>query len=77
MANVVEVMTTTRGHPWVLALGGHMHTAEQFVFQTESGRTRFEQTSAVVGAWETDSPAAPSGVTFGTCGTGRSMWGGA
>lgn len=66
VANVVEVMNTMRGHPWVLALGGHMHAAEKLVFQTEGGLTRFEQTSAVVGAWETDSLAAPSGVRFYT-----------
>jgi predicted phosphodiesterase len=66
VANVLEVMTAMRGHPWVLALGGHMHAAESQVFQTEGVRTRFEQTSAVVGSWDNGELVAPSGVTLYT-----------
>ena len=66
VANVIEVMTAMHGHPWVLALGGHMHASEKLVFQTEGVLTRFEQAAAVVGAWETDDLVAPSGITLYT-----------
>ena len=67
VANVIEVMTAIRGHPWVLALGGHMHASEKLVFQTEGVLTRFEQAAAVVGRSEVaDDLVAPSGITFYT-----------
>lgn len=67
VANVLDVMAAMRGHRWVLALGGHMHTAEKLVFQTEGVPTRFEQAAAVVGPNEaTDDVIAPSGLTFYT-----------
>jgi 3',5'-cyclic AMP phosphodiesterase CpdA len=66
VANVMDVMTAMRGHPWVLALGGHMHTAEKLVFQTEGVLTRFEQAAAVVGPNEPDGLVAPSGITLYT-----------
>ena len=66
VANVLEVRTAMRGHPWVLALGGHMHAAEKLVFQTDGGLTRFEQTAAVVGSWDNGELVAPSGITLYT-----------
>jgi 3',5'-cyclic AMP phosphodiesterase CpdA len=66
VANVMDVMTAIRGHPWVLALGGHMHAAEKLVFQTEGGLTRFEQAAAVVGPNQPDGLVAPSGITLYT-----------
>ncbi|HEV8445478.1 MAG TPA: metallophosphoesterase [Gemmatimonadaceae bacterium] len=66
VANVLEVMSAMRGHPWVLALGGHMHAAEKLVFQTEGVPTRFEQAAAVVGANGGDDLIAPSGITLYT-----------
>ena len=67
VANVVDVMTAMRGHPWVLALGGHMHAAEKVVFQTEGVLTRFEQAAAIVGASEVaEDLNAPSGITLYT-----------
>jgi Predicted phosphohydrolases len=66
VANVMEVMAAMRGHPWVLALGGHMHAAEKLIFQTEGMRTRFEQAAAVVGRNEADDLVAPSGITLYT-----------
>ena len=67
VANVLDVMAAMRGHPWVLALGGHMHAAETLVFQTERARTRFEQAAAVVGPSQvSDDVIAPSGVTVYT-----------
>ena len=65
--NVLEVMAAMRGHPWVLALGGHMHTAEKLIFQTEGLPTRFEITAAVVGAGEvTEDLVTVSGITVYT-----------
>lgn len=65
--NVLDVMASMRGHPWVLALGGHMHTAEKLVFQTEGLPTRFEITAAVVGAGEvTEDLVRVSGITVYT-----------
>jgi cytolysin (calcineurin-like family phosphatase) len=66
VANVVEVMSAMRGHPWVLALGGHMHASEKQVFQIEGVATRFEQAAAVVGPNGADDLVAPSGITFYT-----------
>jgi hypothetical protein len=67
VANVLDVITAMRGHPWVLALGGHMHTSEKLVFQTEGVLTRFEQASAVVGPNQaSDDLIAPSGITLYT-----------
>jgi len=67
VANVLEVMSAMRGHPWVLALGGHMHTAEKLVFQTEGVPTRFEQAAAVVGRNEaSDDVIGSSGITLYT-----------
>jgi len=66
VANVREVRTAMHGHPWVLALGGHMHAAEKLVFQIDGVATRFEQTSAVVGSWEDGDLTAPSGITVYT-----------
>ena len=59
-------MNAIRGHRWVLALGGHMHTAEKLVFQTEGVATRFEQAAAVVGPNGGDELIAPSGITLYT-----------
>jgi len=66
VANVLEVMSAMRGHRWVVALGGHMHTAEKLVFQTEGVPTRFEQAAAIVGPNGGDDLLAPSGITLYT-----------
>jgi hypothetical protein len=66
VANVREVLTAMRGHPWVLALGGHMHAAERLVFQTDGGLTRFEQAGATVGQWDDGDLVAPSVITLYT-----------
>ena len=66
VANVLDVITAMRGHPWVLALGGHMHAAEKLVFQTEGVPTRFEQAAAVVGGGQIQDVVVPSGITLYT-----------
>lgn len=65
VANVREVIAAMRGHPWVLSLNGHMHTAEKLQFQTEGTMTRFEIAAAVIGPNQADDNViAPSGITF-------------
>ncbi|HVX41174.1 MAG TPA: metallophosphoesterase [Gemmatimonadaceae bacterium] len=67
VANVLEVEHAMRGHPWVLALGGHMHVAEKQVFQTEGVATRFEIAAAIVGPNKVDDDViAASGITLYT-----------
>lgn len=66
VANVLDVRRTMTGHPWTLALGGHMHATERLVFELDGARTRFEQVSAVVGSWDNDEMVAPSGITVYT-----------
>jgi hypothetical protein len=66
VANVLDVITTMRGHPWVLALGGHMHASEKLVFQTDGVLTRFEQAAAVVGGQTIQDVSIPSGITLYT-----------
>jgi hypothetical protein len=66
VANVLDVITAMRGHPWVLALGGHMHASEKLVFQTEGVPTRFEQAAAVVGGGQIQDVVVPSGITLYT-----------
>ena len=66
VANVLEVMAAIHGHPWVLALGGHIHAGEKLVFQTQ-GMTRFEQAAAIVGGAAIDPYLViPSGFTLYT-----------
>jgi predicted phosphodiesterase len=66
VANVLDVVAAMRGHPWVLALGGHIHASEKLVFQTEGVLTRFEQASAIVGGQEIQDVVIPSGITLYT-----------
>ena len=54
-SNLDELLNVIGGRPFPLALGGHLHTRERIVFETDRrAPTRFEQTAAVVG------PAGPS-----------------
>ena len=66
VANTLDVFAATRGHPWVLALGGHIHATERLVFGTEGVQTRFEQASAIIGGWEVQDVKMPSGFTVYT-----------
>ena len=49
------------GHPFPLALGGHMHTRESLRYQGVA--TRFDQAAAVIGPSEGAGLQLPSGVT--------------
>jgi hypothetical protein len=66
VANTLDVMTAMRGHPWVLALGGHIHEAEKLTFQTEGTMTRFEQAAAIVGGGSIQDFVIPSGFSVYT-----------
>ena len=56
VSNAHEVLDRVKGHPYLIALGGHMHVREQLRY--DGIPTRFHQTAAVVG------PAAGAGLTF-------------
>jgi hypothetical protein len=76
VANVLDVVTAMRGHPWVLALGGHIHASEKLAFQTEGVLTRFEQAAAIVGGQKIQDVVIPSGISLytvrdGAIGAGR------
>jgi hypothetical protein len=66
VSNVMEVITATKPHRWVLALGGHIHATEKLSFHVEGAMTRFEQAAAVVGGASTPEITIPSGFTFYT-----------
>jgi hypothetical protein len=63
VANTLDVISAMKGHPWVLALGGHIHAAEKVVFQTDGVLTRFEQAAAIVAGWTLQDVVVPSGFT--------------
>ena len=64
--NTLDVITAMRGHPWVLALGGHIHAGEKLTFQTEGVLTRFEQAAAIVGGGSIQDVVIPSGFSVYT-----------
>ena len=66
VANVLEVFEAMRGHPWQLALGGHIHAGEKLTFQTGGVTTRFEQAAPVVGGGAIGELTIPSGFTLYT-----------
>lgn len=58
--NAVQIIARIRaGHPYPMALGGHMHVREQLRY--EGVPTRFYQTAAVVGPSEGSGLTMPSG----------------
>jgi len=61
VSNAGEILRRLRGHPYDLALGGHMHVREQLRF--EGSPIRFYQTAAVVGPSEGSGLTLSSGVT--------------
>lgn len=59
--NAAEVLARVKGHPYPVALGGHMHVPEHLRF--EGVPTRFEQAAAVVGPSSGGALDLPSGIT--------------
>lgn len=60
VANAGEVIARIKGHPFPLALGGHMHVREQLKY--EGVPTRFYQTAAVIGPSDRQGMSLPSGI---------------
>jgi Icc-related predicted phosphoesterase len=62
VSNAGEIIALiTKGHPFPIALGGHMHVKESIVFAGVP--TRFNQTAAIVGPSEGGGLTLPSGLT--------------
>ena len=49
VSNVAEVLELLKGHPYPIALGGHVHMREAIQFAAVGVATRFHQSAAVVG----------------------------
>jgi len=58
VSNAAAVLAVLRTHRHVLALGGHIHAAEQITYEVNGLKTRFNQTAAIVG------PNAAAGMQF-------------
>ncbi len=56
VSNAAEVLAKLKGHPYPLALGGHVHVRERLRF--EGTNTRFEQSAAIV------APTSAAGLMF-------------
>jgi hypothetical protein len=69
VSNAGTVIATIKGHPYNLALGGHMHVREQLRF--EGTPIRFFQTAAVVGPSEGAGLGFTSGVVLYRVKNGR------
>jgi hypothetical protein len=66
VANAVQVIDLLRGHPYPLALGAHIHAGERIAFETGGGKTRFEQSAAIVGPGRIGRTTFRSGFTVYT-----------
>ena len=64
VSNTGEVLAVLRKRNHVLALGGHLHAAENLVYEIDGQRTRFNLTAAVIGPSITQGLRFPSGVTL-------------
>jgi hypothetical protein len=64
VSNAGEVLALLRGHPYPLALGGHMHLRETLEYELAGSPTRFEQAAAVVGPSDGAGLGFRSGVTL-------------
>ncbi len=69
VANAGEVIARIKGHPFPMALGGHMHVREQLRY--EGVPTRFYQTAAVIGPSGGQGLALPSGIVVYRVNRGR------
>ena len=61
VSNAREVIARVKGHPYPMALGGHMHVREQLRYAGVA--TRFDQAAAVVGESAGSGLTFPSGIT--------------
>lgn len=61
VSNARDMLAHLRGHPYPLALGGHMHVRETLRYA--GVETRFDQAAAIVGPSEGGGLAFPSGIS--------------
>ncbi|HEY3434517.1 MAG TPA: metallophosphoesterase [Solirubrobacterales bacterium] len=71
VANFGEVLAKLAGHPFPLALGGHMHAREILRYEAGGVTTRFEQAAAIVGPNEAGPLTMTSGMTLYQVDRGR------
>jgi Icc protein len=64
VSNAADVLAALIPHRLEIALGGHLHTRESLVYETEAGARRFHQAAAVVGPNVSRWGAMASGVTL-------------
>jgi predicted MPP superfamily phosphohydrolase len=69
VSNAGDVIAALQGHPWPLALGGHLHTAERLSYPGIP--TRFHLAAAVIGPSDGAGLSFPSGVTVYRVRNGR------
>lgn len=61
VSNAAEILVAIKGHPFPIALGGHMHTRELLSYPGVP--TRFHQSAAVIGPSDGAGLEFPSGIT--------------
>lgn len=61
VSNAAEILAVVKGHPYPIALGGHMHVRE--ILSYPGVPTRFHQSAAVIGPSAGAGLAFPSGIT--------------
>lgn len=71
VSNTADVMAAVKGHPYPVALGGHMHTRETIRYEADGPLTRFEQAAAIVGPGGSDTMRMRSGLTLYTVTDGK------
>jgi hypothetical protein len=73
VSNTADVLRAVRGggHPYPLALGGHIHLREVIAYAPGAGGTRFEQAAAVVAPTPLGGMTHPSGITVYRVRAGR------
>ena len=69
VSNAREILAVIRGHPYPLALGGHMHVRE--ILRYPGVETRFDQAAAIVGNSGSAELTFPSGITVYRVRAGR------
>jgi hypothetical protein len=61
VSNAAEILAAIKGHPYPIALGGHMHVRELLSYPGVP--TKFHQAAAVIGPSGGAGLAFPSGIT--------------
>jgi predicted MPP superfamily phosphohydrolase len=66
VSNAPDVLAILRKHRLVLALGGHIHAVEHLEYEVDGVRTRYNQSSAIIGPSDAAGMRFRSGVTVYT-----------